>query len=213
MEAETPGLSSHLISEMALGRVDALEQLYASSASYLKSVALRITRNPALAEEATVAALWQAWQQSHRFDPARGSVTSWLQCIVRSRALDAVRRVNESVPHPDPHRLAGGESDWSCDPQAMMLQAERIEQLRNAIDTLRPEQKQLLALAFYKGLTHEQIARQSDLPLGTVKSHIRRGIASLRGALDADALHAPYRRNGVEGRGFRGGAPKANPGH
>lgn len=194
-EGEAPDVSADLISEMALGRIDALERFYASSARYLKNIALRITRNPMLADEVAAATLWQAWQQSDRFDPARGTVTSWLQCIVRSRAIDAMRGSNGATVHPDPAGLAEGESDWYADPQLLMLRAELVGQLRDAIDTLRPEQKQLLALAFYRGWTHEQIARQFALPLGTVKSHIRRGISNLRYALEeaSGARLAPKR--------------------
>ena len=198
---ERSGMSvaAELIAATARGRIDAFERLYALSAPYLYSIALRITGNRALAEDVTAAALCQAWQQSDRFDPRRGSAAGWLQCIVRSRALDAVRANKEVLLHPEPWNLIPRENDFSCDPQRLLLQSEQAQQLRSAMDGLRPEEKQLLSLAFYKELTHEEIARKLELPLGTVKSHIRRGIEHLRSTL--------YR---VDGRTYLGGGEPAH---
>jgi len=177
-------VASELVTETARGNIEAFERLYVLSAPYLKSIALRITRNPALAEDVTAAALCQAWQQSARFDSRRGSAASWLQCIVRSRALDAIRSDKGLLLHPAPWSLRPLEHDYECDPQRLLLNSQRIRQLRDAMDALKPEEKELLFLAFFNELTHAEIARKLELPLGTVKSHIRRGIHHLRDALE-----------------------------
>lgn len=204
--SEHRGLSiaSELITATARGQIDAFERLYVLSAPYLNHIALHITRNPALAEDVTAAALSQAWQQSDRFDPRRGTGASWLQCIVRSRALDAVRGEKDWLLHPDPWSLRPPEEDYGSDPQWLLLQSEQVRQLRKAIEALRPEEKQLLSLAFYKELTHEEISRKLELPLGTVKSHIRRGIEHLR-----EALYAPAgRKRCRDGVGTRISSPR-----
>ena len=179
-----------LIAQMRDGRVNALRQFYESSASYVYSIALRITRDPSSAEEVTAATFLQAWLQAAKFNASRGSAKSWLQCIVRSRAIDALRNTAGSQAHPDPLSVLDYDRDYSADPQNMALEAERSLELHRALAKLGALQRQLLALAFFKGLTHEEIAMQVKLPLGTVKSHIRRAIATLRGArTKVDELH------------------------
>jgi RNA polymerase sigma-70 factor (ECF subfamily) len=211
LKGECSGMSvaAELIAATARGRIDAFERLYVLSAPYLNNIALRITGNSALAEDVTAAALCQAWQQSDRFDHQRGSAAGWLQCIVRSRALDAVRANKDVLLHPDPWNLIPHETDPSCDPQRLLLQAEQVRQLRSAMEALRPEEKQLLSLAFYKELTHEEIARKLELPLGTVKSHIRRGIEHLRSAL----YHVDGRTYPGRGEHARRAAPGPRDGH
>ena len=166
--------------ERALGR------LYDETSSRVYGLALRICRCAAMAEEVVEDAYWQAWRQAPRFDPARGEVLSWLLAIARSRAIDALRRAerfrHEALDDED------GDPAPDAAPAALdLLDAMRGERrVHDAIATLDPRARQLVALAFFRGLTHDEIAQQTAMPLGTVKSLIRRALLQLRSVLAAD---------------------------
>lgn len=169
----------------AIGRGDesALGHLYDATLGRVHGLALRITRNAQAAEEVAEDVYWQVWRQALRFDPARGNAMTWLLTIARSRALDSLRREDEADAHPEPETLIAAEAAQEGDPQDLFEATQRSHALHAALETLDAQPRQLLALAFFRGLTHEEIAQQTALPLGTVKSHIRRALAALRGVL------------------------------
>lgn len=164
----------------------ALAQLYDETSSRVYGLALRICRQATMAEEVVEEAYWQAWRQAPRFDPVRGEVMTWLLAIARSRALDALRR-DERFRHEE---LAedGAETAAEPAPAALdLLDAMRGERrVHEALATLDARSRQLVALAFFRGLTHEEIATQAGMPLGTVKSLIRRALLQLRQLLGAE---------------------------
>jgi len=172
----------------AVGRGDerALGSLYDATLGRVYGLALRITRNAQAAEEVAEDVYWQVWRQALRFDPARGNAMTWLLTIARSRALDSLRREDEADAHPEPETLIGAEIAQEGDPQDLLAASQRNRALHAALETLDALPRQLLALAFFRGLTHEEIAAQTALPLGTVKSHIRRALTALRGVLAPD---------------------------
>ena len=169
-----------LVSRMAQGDQKALAELYDDTASRIFSMARGVTRHQQNAEEVTEDVYWQAWRQALRFDPQRGKVMAWLLTLTRSRALDHLRRVDPAQSHPDPETLAGEFPVDDVDPSERLSTAQAEERLSAALTCLDAQPRQLLTLAFYRGLTHEEIASQTQLPLGTVKSHIRRALAVLR---------------------------------
>lgn len=171
------------IAKISRGDELALGQLYDATIGRVYGLALRITRDAQLAEEAAGDVYWQVWRQALRFDAARGNAIGWLLTITRSRALDGLRRGDEAQPHPEPESLIAGEISSDGDPQDLLEAVQRDHQLHAALATLDALPRQLLALAFFRGLTHEEIAAQSALPLGTVKSHIRRALTALKSAL------------------------------
>lgn len=120
-----------------------------------------------------------AWRQRHRYDPSRASLLSWLLGIARHKAIDRLRKLDRErrlvVDKPDD---AGDEAAHTAD---RLLVTE-------ALAWLRPEQQQVLELAFYDDLTHQQIADKLGMPLGTVKSHARRGLQRLRRFLDSETV-------------------------
>lgn len=183
-----------LLGRIARQEEAALEALYEATVGRVHGLALRILRDPQAAEEVTEDVFFQVWRQAGRYDPARGRPLGWLLTLARSRALDQARRRDEAVCHPDPETLHGEEAGGgfdSCgahdarDPQDLLAATEAHRSLHRALAALEPVPRQMVALAFFRGLTHEEIAAQADLPLGTVKSHIRRALAALRGALAA----------------------------
>jgi len=172
-----------LVARVARSDQEALAELYDATASRVYSLARSVTRNLQCAEDVTEDVYWQVWRQALRFDRHRGPVMAWLLTLARSRALDHLRRGDPAVTHPEPATLVSDDGDVRANPSQQIADHERDLTLRAAIAQLEPLPRQLLSLAFYRGLTHDEIARQTALPLGTIKSHIRRALASLREAV------------------------------
>lgn len=170
---------------VGIGRGDeqALGRFYDLTIGRVHGLALRITRSRQTAEEVAEDVYWQVWRQALRFDASRGTARAWLLTMTRSRALDALRRDDDAEVHPEPESLLVGQASAEGDPQDLLEAARRGEELHARLAMLEATPRQLLALAFFRGLTHEEIAAQEKLPLGTVKSHIRRALAALRQAL------------------------------
>lgn len=166
----------------------ALAELYDALAGRVYGLALRITRQVQTAEEVTEDAFWQVWRQAPRFDPTRGSVLSWILTIARSRALDALRR-RDPAEALDERYLADLEA--CSNPQDLLQAVQQHHRLHAALAGLDALPRQLLALAFFRGLSHEEIACQMKLPLGTVKSHIRRALLRLRELLGSNDPTSP----------------------
>ncbi len=171
------------IKQISDGDEQALGQLYDAALGRVYGLALRITRNPQSAEEVAEDVFWQVWRQARRFDAARGNAITWLLTITRTRALDSLRREDEADPHPEPETLIAAEESKEGDPQDLLEAMQRDHRLHAALAMLDALPRELLALAFFRGLTHEEVAAHTGLPLGTVKSHIRRALAALKGAL------------------------------
>lgn len=173
------------VEQMCAGRVDALNKLYAAAEKPVRKLAFRITRDSALAEEVTQATFLKAWMQAGRYDPERGSVLTWLLCIAHSRSIDALREGSEvAPPHARPRTFGVDEADSQASPEDQAVESQRASELHRALAALDPLQRQLLGLAYFKGATQEEIAQRFQLPLGTVKSHIKRALAVLRRALE-----------------------------
>lgn len=161
----------------------AFTALFKTMSAHVHSIALRITGSFQLAEEVTEDTFFQIWRQAPRFDPSRGTAKAWILTIARSRALDARRSI------PPFENQAGFETDTQIDvenhdePPDLLSAIEQNQLLHNALKSLEPLPRQLIALSFFRGLSHEEIANQAELPLGTVKSHLRRAVIHLRETL------------------------------
>jgi RNA polymerase sigma factor (sigma-70 family) len=159
----------------------ALETLYEMASTRIYNFAHRFVRSHALTEEVVEDTFWQVWRQAPRFDHQRGRAMTWLLAMARSRAIDALRREQRFACEP----LASADEDTQVDERAHdLLEATRgAGRLHGALATLEPRGRQLLALAFFRGLTHEEIAAHTTMPLGSVKSVIRRALLQLRSQL------------------------------
>jgi len=142
---------------------------------------LRITRQAVLAADATQEAFVQIWQQAHRFDPDRGGPEAWLIGIVRYRALDIVRRHAREVPGYEPEDRA----DDAPDALTRLASTAKGAAPHRCMDQLGQDRRQLVVMAFVDGLSHSELAERLKVPLGTVKSWIRRSLMSLRECLAA----------------------------
>lgn len=158
----------------------ALAALYDATLSRTYGLVLRIVRRAALAEEVVEDTYFQVWRWAPRFDPSRGKVMTWVLAMARSRAIDALRREarfrhdsldDEEAPEPADAQPAQDE---------LLEVAMRHADLHQALMALQAQPRQLVALAFFRGLSHEEIASHTALPLGTVKSQIRRALLMLR---------------------------------
>ncbi len=172
-----------LIGRMAGGDEQALGEFYDLTVARVHGLVLRIVGEAMLAEEVVEDVFFAAWQQASRFDPARGRPLGWLLVMARSRALDALRRRDGAICHPQPSELAGETLVAAAEVPELLDVARDHQRLHEALLQLGALPRQLVALAFFRGLSHEEIARQSSLPLGTVKSHIRRALSTLKTAL------------------------------
>lgn len=161
----------------------AFAELFAYFAPRLKSFAMRGGADPETAEEIAQDAMAIVWRKAAHYDPAKAAVSTWIFTIARNRRIDLIRR--ESRPELDPD-----EPDLVPSPAPMgdaVVAARQTETLlRDAVFGLPGEQREVLEYAFYRDLTHPEIAEALKLPLGTVKSRIRLGLQKLEAALKGD---------------------------
>jgi len=193
MDSGLPETDRALIARVEARDAQALALLYDRYASRLLGLGQRILGDTGEAEEVLQEVFLFVWRAAATFDPTRGSVLAWLLVATRSRAIDRVRtrrpaaraglRTVERVPdRPDPRDV---EADSA---------AREWETLcRSAIAQLPPEQKVALELAYFEGLTHQEIARKTSTPLGTVKTRVRLGLMKLKDRI------RPYRQGGTHG--------------
>ena len=165
----------------------ALALLYRSLCGRVHRLAMRLTRDSGAAEEVVEDVFWQVWRQAPRFDPARGPVVAWVLQIARSRAVDAWRASGRDPLHAAldiDDELAWHEASEDLDPQALLSSAQLAQQIDVALCALDPLRRQLVSLAFHRGYSQSEIAEQTGLPLGTVKSHLRRALAIMKQSLE-----------------------------
>lgn len=172
---DAPGL----LTRCAGGDRVAFRLLYDRWGSRLYGIALRITRQHAMAADATQDAFVQIWQQAHRFDPIRGSAEAWLIGILRYRALDIVRTRSRERTGYEPEE----REDEAPDALARLVSSAEGAALHRCLNELGEDRRQLVVLAFVDGLSHSELAARMNAPLGTVKSWIRRSLMSLRECL------------------------------
>jgi len=153
-------------------------QLYDRCAPIVYSVALRILRDSAAAEDILQDVFMQLWRNPDAFDASRGSLPGWLAVIARNRAIDSLRKrraetdISEVVVSIEPDLVS--EAEWN----------RALEKIRSALGRMPGPQRSALEMAFFEGLTHSEIAAKTGEPLGTIKTRIRAGLVSLRKAFN-----------------------------
>jgi RNA polymerase sigma factor (sigma-70 family) len=179
LQADSPPELAAVMAGVAAGEQRALERFYRLTIGKVFGLALRIVRNRASAEEVAEDVYVQIWHRAATYDPQRGSPLGWALTICRSRAIDSLRRADKAILDPDPTERLDAIAQIVPGLQDL-LQASQENALHAALNRLQAVQRQLLSLAFFRGLTHLEIAATTHLPLGTIKSHIRRALATLR---------------------------------
>lgn len=172
------------VTRMAAGDQSGLAALYDESSRLVYSVVLRIVRRVEDAEEVTLDVFTQVWKSAAGYDASRGSVAAWLVMLARSRAIDRVRaripREENERPMPDAFDLPTSRPT----PERETEESQRRRCVLSALSILSAEQRELLQLAFFEGLTHSELAARLNQPLGTVKTRIRAGMLKLREQLE-----------------------------
>lgn len=180
-----------LVASMAAGDEQALGVLYDRWATTVHTLAYYLLGQADEAEDAVEETFWQAWRDAGRYDASRGAVSTWLSTIARSRALDrqrAVRRRAEEsldnvVPSSDGSGGVAGARAPTANPQQEAEASERARDIAAALETLPAEQREVIELAYFGGLSQSEIAARTSLPLGTVKTRARLALEKLRAPL------------------------------
>ncbi len=167
----------------AIGRGDqeALLVLHRRYVNLVYSMAWRVLQDVGLAEEVTQDIFLKLWRKGHQYDAARGRFSSWLLSVTRFAAIDRLRREGRQ---PRPAELGTGDDDNSDALERLLptdhASWERGQHLRLVLAQLPPDQRQIIELAYFGGLTHSELAEYLGLPLGTVKGRLRLGMEKLR---------------------------------
>jgi RNA polymerase sigma-70 factor, ECF subfamily len=165
---------------------ESLASLYDETSRFLYGLALHILRDPADAEEVMMDVYQHLWSHSDVYDETRGNLWNWLAVVTRNRAIDRLRqsagRTAREVPIEFGHDPGGSEV-----PETVSIFQEERRLVRDAMGTLTREQREAIDLAFFRGLTHVEIAERLGAPLGTIKTRIRAGLQRLRKAMPSAA--------------------------
>ncbi len=180
-----------LLSRVALGDRKAFAAIYDDTRAYLFGVILRITGDRGLAEDVLQEVYVNVWRAAQSFDGERSQPLTWLTGVARNRAIDSLRRrkAEPTTISMDLDGDEGGESvvagiaDPGAGPMQQLERAAEAQALTQCIQQLSREQQQCLALAYYRGLSHAETAEHLSLPLGTVKSWVRRALMAVKDCL------------------------------
>lgn len=175
-----------LLKEIVARRSAALSSLYDRYAGMLLALAHRVLGDLADAEEVLQEAFLQVWNQAERYDPARSSVSTWLVLITRSRAIDRLRSRRVAQRTASAADKEKRRTHTSPEGPADVFRQERRRRLEEELARLPAEQRQVLEMAFYRGMTQSEIASTTSIPLGTVKTRTLLAIKKLRRALSAE---------------------------
>jgi RNA polymerase sigma-70 factor (ECF subfamily) len=168
-----------LLDAVAEGSQDAMAAVFDRYSRIVYCIALRVLREPSLAEDVMQEVLLQVWKRPQSFVSQRGNLAAWLSVVTRNRAIDVLRKRFPLDPIGDLPLP---------DPRDMVLEREQgwlLDKVKAVLDSLPPEQQGALELAYFQGLSHTEIAEKTGSPLGTIKTRIRAGLASIRKAMTA----------------------------
>ena len=163
---------------------EALEALYDRYSGVVYSLAMHMLRDSGAAEEVTQDVFFNVWRRASSYREDRGSVRAWLFSIAHNRTIDELRRWRrERTQIQYGVDLSTVPSDDGGDPMRYATAQFERSQLNDALHTLRPEQREVVFLAYFRGLTHSEISKHLGQPLGTVKTRMRLGLRKLREVL------------------------------
>jgi RNA polymerase sigma-70 factor (ECF subfamily) len=174
------------IASVAIGDQSAYRRLYDATSPKLFAVALRILRDEGRAEDVLQDSFMNVWNSARGYDPSLSAPMTWLITIVRNRALDYVRRTDRAVELDD--TLAETLESDATGPQDAAILGQESAALRGCLKRLDDGQRQVIAFAYFQGLSHSELAASMRMPIGTVKTWIRRGMEKLRRCLDGGAI-------------------------
>lgn len=181
-----PSIEPELIERIAQREQSALSELYDCYARFIYAVAYKSLNSVEEAEEVVLDVFAQVWRIAPQYDPAKSRVDTWLFMLARSRILDRLRAL-QRISKKAAASVAAAQIQ-SSQPDVDLIEdlsmAERRQQVLSALSQLPAEQRRVIEMAYYQGLSHSQIAAETGLSLGTVKTRIRLGLGKLRHILE-----------------------------
>ncbi len=172
-----------LVKQVSEGDQTALAALYDETNRLIYGLVLRVLNDTSSAEEVLLDVYTQVWRQAASYDTSRGTPLAWLTTIARTRAIDRLRAGWQDQQRKEPLDAVGDAPANTASPEELTVASERQRFVREALNTLSPEQREVIELAYYSGLSHSEIAAKLNQPLGTVKTRTRLGMMKLREAL------------------------------
>lgn len=179
---------AELLARTALADQQAFAELYRLTSAHLYGAALRILRESGAAEEVLQESFVNVWHHAGSYAAAKSQPLTWLTSIVRNRCFDHLRRREVDTVTMDVEDESMAIADERPSPLELLLAGADSRAVRQCVDALEAAHKQAIALAFYQGLSHAELAQHLKQPLGTVKSWVRRGLDKLRHCLDRAGL-------------------------
>jgi RNA polymerase sigma-70 factor (ECF subfamily) len=179
VESSAVEAEARLLGRVARGDERALAALYDRLSPQAYGLALRIARDSRLAQDAVQDAFVRAWRGASRYDVRRGSARAWLLRIVRNAAIDQLRS-EQAKARAEGRADEGSPGRAPAPPDEAAASAQRSSRLRDALGRLPEEQRRVIEIAYFEGLSHSEIATREGIPVGTVKSRIHEGVARLR---------------------------------
>lgn len=179
-----------LVTRIVSGDSAAFELLYDRHHAAAYGLAMRMLADASSAEDVVQDAFLTVWRQAETYGSARGTVRAWLLAIVHHRAIDYLRRRAYRENKQDDIENVVIPAD-NVDTWEMARQNVEGQQVREALEQLPPDQQRSIVLAYFGGLTHDEIARKLDIPLGTVKGRLRIGLQKMRGYLHLQGMETP----------------------
>jgi RNA polymerase sigma-70 factor (ECF subfamily) len=172
-----------LIKRVADGDQSALATLYDSTSRLVFGLILRVVSDRSTAEEVLLDVYTQVWRQAKTYDTGRGAPLAWLMTIARTRGIDRLRAGKHEHQNKESLESIREVTATTPSPEADTVSSERRQLVRSALEALSSEQREVIELAYYSGLSHSEIALQLGQPLGTVKTRTRLGMMKLRDML------------------------------
>ncbi len=173
-----------LLAQAGLGNRSAFADLYEATKSKLFAVSLRIVRERHIAEEVLQDSFVNIWNNATKYAVGQSAPMTWMTAIVRNRSLDIVRRPFAEVQDEDDYFAINMEDERPGPDEQLIARRDQVK-IERCMKGLDGEQQQTISLAFFQGLSHSEVASHLGKPLGTVKTHIRRGLHKLKGCLES----------------------------
>ncbi|HEU4948393.1 MAG TPA: sigma-70 family RNA polymerase sigma factor [Kribbella sp.] len=180
------GAPAELMARVARGDSAAFAQLYDLLAPRVYGLIRRVLRNPAQSEEVTQEVMVEVWRNATRYDPDRGSLTSWVLTMAHRRAIDRVRSEQSSTDREQALAAASSTTEYDEVAEAVTTNLE-VEQVRRCLSTLTELQREAVTLAYYRGYSYREVAELLDAKLATIKARMRDGLIRLRDCLGVAA--------------------------